>query len=174
MLTGYDDVLRRLADVDRDLAEANLQQPLRVTLIGGAAVMVYGGSRWSQDVDVTPSWSSPAYGLAGVFSRHGIHVVPDVLINLHPDWHERVRELPGVRFNHLQVTVLDPHDLAVSKIARGAQRDLEDLRSLKSELDPTRVRNLYMEAMTYWIGNHDQFEGALRLAFRDVFGQELS
>lgn len=169
MIRGLDDVLQRLARVDAELKEfAPDFPPIPVTLIGGAAVIVYGGRRWSRDIDVVASPGRRFFGL-DVFHRHGIHLVSEALVNLHPDWDVRVQQVPGASYSRLAVSVLDPYDLAIAKIARGTERDLQDVRELAPRLDPKRLAALYREAMRYWIGRQEAFEGALQHALSTVF-----
>lgn len=52
-------------------------------------------------------------------------------------------------------------------------RDIEDLRQIAPQIDPDKLVQLYRDAMTYWIGPQERFEGALRYALKKVFNKEL-
>ena len=173
MITRYEDVLKRLMAVDAELRGVVApDSPLPVTLIGGAAVIIYGGKRGSQDKDVISGGGGAIYGMGAIFERHGIHVVTDVLVNLHPDWADRVHPVSGATFSSLVVYVLDPYDLAIAKIARGTYRDIQDIQELAQRLAPDKLCALYREAMGYWVGRQENVEGALRYAIHTVFGKE--
>lgn len=112
---------------------------IHVTWVGGAAVVL----RPSEG-------AGPVYGLGALFQRHGIHVVHEASLYLHPEWPSRVLPAPG-QFQRLAAALLHPVDVAVFKMARGTQRDMEDLRALASQVDLEEVQKLYEEAAKHWI-----------------------
>ena len=70
-----------------------------------------------------------------------------------PDWEGRSREVH--RFANLVLHVIDPVDLAVSKVARFSERDREDIRVLavRGLIDPETFAMRLEEAFSYFVGD---------------------
>lgn len=124
-----------LANLDRRL---ELEAPLNVFLAGGMAVHLYTGSRVTTDVDAE-------------FAAR-VHIPADVVVTttlvdgskrtlyfdtnynssfalMHEDYQEDSIPL-DMGSSHLRLNVLSPVDLAVSKIARFADNDKQDIEDL--------------------------------------------
>src|SRR5690606_4111310 len=145
---------------------------INIILTGGVAVHVYVNSRVSRDVDVLfdrPVSVPP--GLSAVYSAPEGDMVVGMdqgmvrLVSLlHPDYGEDA--LFGWSVGRLNVHVLAPVDLAVSKIGRWADRDIDDVRDLAAAglLEADAVEERVMEALKYYVGN----ERLLRYNVRDA------
>lgn len=111
-------------------------QPATLYLLGGSALRLLGSPRATLDVDYLGSDRPPLAGtveatLQAVASEMHIEVegVPLAeFIPLPPDSDAR-HQLVG-QFGKLTVYVFDPYSLALSKIERGFESDLEDVRFL--------------------------------------------
>jgi hypothetical protein len=139
--------------------------PVRVYVAGGAASHIYTGSRLSADVDATlgrrlllPDDLQVMYK-----SEDGKHHTlyfdrqyNDTLGLMHEDAHEDslAIDVPGVNRKRLDVRVLSPVDLAVSKLARYADPDQEDIKALARAglLDSRELRRRAEEALAGYIG----------------------
>lgn len=108
-------------------------QETRLYLLGGSALRLLGSARETLDVDYTadvPAETAQAFQralaeLADEF-RLDLEEVPLAeFVPLPPLAHERHR-LIG-RFGLLAVYLFDPYSIALSKIARGFESDLEDV-----------------------------------------------
>jgi hypothetical protein len=114
-----------------------LSQPLTAYVAGGMAVHLYTGLRVTNDVDVEFAGRvlipddltvDVAGDVAGQFIYLDTNYNPMFSL-LHEDY--RVDALPvELGLEHIQVRVLTPLDLAVSKIARFAENDREDIQEL--------------------------------------------
>jgi hypothetical protein len=136
-----------------------------VYVAGGAASHLYTGSRLSADVDATlgrrlllPDDLQVMYK-----SEDGKHRTlyfdrqyNDTLGLLHGDAHaDSVPiDVPGVKRKRLDVRVLSPVDLAVSKLARFADPDQEDIKALARGglLKSKDLRARAEEALAGYIG----------------------
>ena len=107
--------------------------PATLYLLGGSALCLLGNPRTTVDVDYTfdidpqdaPLFQSTLAELATEM-RLDIDDVPLAeFIPLPPGAYERRRYVG--RFGRLQVYVFDPYSIALSKIARGFEADLEDV-----------------------------------------------
>ncbi|PIV32804.1 MAG: hypothetical protein COS34_11200 [Lysobacterales bacterium CG02_land_8_20_14_3_00_62_12] len=115
-----------------------LQRPLNVYLAGGMAVHLYTGKRVTDDVDAEFAGRVllPSDLVVEVANAEGstnliyfdTHYNPMFSL-LHEDYQEDAIQLP-LGLTQLRVFVLTPLDLAVSKLARFADNDQEDIQDL--------------------------------------------
>ena len=76
-----------------------------------------------------------------------------VMGSISPQWKVRSQEVHW--FDNIVLRIIDPVDLAVSKLARFSERDREDVRALAERglIDPDAFGNRADEALEYYIGN---------------------
>ncbi len=157
------ELVEHLAELDRRLGQ--LAEPVRAWLAGGFAVHYYTRHRVSRDVDI--KWSHrilippdmQVFEIDMPGSAAGAHIVVvdgsfvDVFRSFPPDWEERSQEVH--RFDNMVLHVIDPVDLAVSKVARFSERDREDIRALAEHglIDPGTFAKRADEALDYYIGD---------------------
>ncbi len=164
-------VLETLKRVDERLqADGYRGAPIPLVLLGGSAVLLaYGGHRATWDVDVLV----PGRRLlgAGFLEQYGLSLVPEGILNLHPDFMDRLEPVPEAGdLKHLAVRVLGPYDLAITKIGRGSERDIADCVQIwkAGRLDLDRLRSLYEEASGYWIGPESRYRQNLEWFLEEV------
>ena len=60
---------------------------------------------------------------------------------------------------NISVLCVHPYDLLVNKIGQGLQKDIDDLlySEMLSEIDIGKLKRLYSEASSYWIGDPEKF-----------------
>ena len=152
-----------------------------VYIAGGAASHIYTGSRLSADIDATlgrrlllPDDLQVMYK-----SGDGKHRTlyfdrqyNDTLGLMHEDAHKDSVpiEVPGVNRKRLDLRVLSPVDLAVSKLARFADPDREDIKALARAglLDSRQLRQRAEEALAGYIGRLNDARTSLDQACRLV------
>ncbi|MBI4637223.1 MAG: hypothetical protein HY727_12810 [Candidatus Rokubacteria bacterium] len=94
--------------------------------------------------------------------KHRLYLQHVGLASLPESYAERLTELFQSAFQRLRLFALDPHDLALSKLARNSPIDREDVAQLASAvpLDPALLRTRYeRELRPILIGDrewHDQ------------------
>ena len=166
-------IASRLTGVDPKLL------PIKLTIAGGAALHLHTGSRVSVDID-------------GVFSRRV--VIDDDLETSYRDADGRVRvlyfdrnyndglmhenaqadsgrvDLAGVDGKVLEVRVLSPLDLAVSKLSRFSDQDRADIELLAREklIDAKSLRKRAEEALGGYVGDVASVRTTIDLACRLV------
>jgi hypothetical protein len=155
--------------------------PIRLYVAGGAALHLRTGARLTEDID-------------GVFSRRVV-IGDDIKVAYKdPDgrarllyfdrnyndtlglMHERAYEdsepveLSGVDPRILEVRVLSPVDLAVSKLSRFNDLDREDIGVLARErlIETEALRRRAEEALEGYVGNVDTVRTAIDLACKLV------
>lgn len=123
-----------LADID-----ARCPQAIEMHCIGGFAVTLhYGLMRPTGDIDV---WhvipSNAAAWLANIAGpgtelhrRHRVYVQVSGVATVPEDYEIRLVEVFPGEFEKLRILVLDPYDLALSKLERNAEIDVEDVKHL--------------------------------------------
>jgi hypothetical protein len=155
--------------------------PVRMYVAGGAALHLHTGARVSEDIDATFSRrlvlsddTSVSYrdadGKARVLYLDSNY--NDSLGLLHEDAHRDsipVR-LPGVDASLIDVRVLSPLDLAVSKLSRFSDQDRQDIDSLarKGLVSSKALRRRAEQALSGYIGDIDTVKHAIDIAGRVV------
>ncbi len=110
--------------------------PAKLYLVGGSALCLLGSSRETLDIDYFIEDASPAIEKAlkdlSVELKLDLESVPiGEFIPLPPDTESR-RRFVG-RFGQVEVYIFDLYSIALSKIARGFESDLEDVEFLLRE-----------------------------------------
>ncbi|MBL7065839.1 MAG: hypothetical protein ISS49_16810 [Anaerolineae bacterium] len=108
-------------------------------LLGGSALCLLGNPRTTVDVDYTfeldtgsvEQFEVTVAELAAEMCLDVEAVPPGEFVPLPPQAHER-RRLVG-RYGQLDVYIFDPYSIALSKIARGFEADLEDVMFMLRE-----------------------------------------
>jgi hypothetical protein len=127
-----------LADID-----AAATEDLRLHCIGGFAVSLhYGLARPTGDLDVvevpppTAVWLDRTAGKGSPLHRkHKLYVQIVTVATLPDSYADRVTEMFASTFRRLRLFVVDPYDLALSKLSRNLEVDLEDVKHLAKALD---------------------------------------
>ena len=158
--------------------------PLKMYVAGGAALYLLTGARVSEDIDATFSRRlvlaedievsyRDADGRARLLYLDRNY--NDTLGLLHPDAYADSRPvtIPGIesaRFATLEVRILAPLDLAVSKIARFSEQDRTDIELLAREglIDAKSLRRRADEALQVYVGALDSVRTSIALACRLV------
>jgi hypothetical protein len=164
-------IAAQLAGIDRRLL------PVRLYVAGGAALHLRTGARLSEDIDAVFSRRvvlkddlNAAYkgpdGRARVLYLDRSY--NDTLGLMHQDAYddsERL-ELPGTDPGILEVRVLAPVDLAVSKLARFGDADREDIEILAREklIDAAGLRKRAEEALKGYVGDLAAVRTSIELA----------
>lgn len=123
-----------LADID-----ARCSQAIEMHCIGGFAVTLhYGLMRPTGDIDVwhvipshAAAWLTKIAGEGTELHRtHRVHVQVSAVGTVPEDYESRLVEVFPGEFEKLRILVLDPYDLALSKLERNAEIDVEDVKHL--------------------------------------------
>ena len=140
-------------------------QPATIYLLGGSALCLLGSPRETLDVDYGLEADSP--GLQTVLNQLALELKLDLeavalaeFIPLPPE-PERRHRLIG-RFGQVDVYIFDLYSIALSKIARGFESDLED------------VQFLLAKGFIHWQELESHFENVLpRAASADIDPKEF-
>jgi hypothetical protein len=168
LATGLRNLLHALEE------RLSLKKPLQIYLAGGMAVHLYTAARVTSDVDAEfgARVLLPNDLAVEVELEDGTTQVVYLDTNYNPTFalmHEDYLEasLPlDLGLEHIRVNVLSPVDLAVSKIARLASNDREDIAQLVrlGLTTADEIRERAEEALGNYVGN----ETMLKLNVRDA------
>ena len=151
--------------------------PVRMYIAGGAAVHFYTAARVTSDIDATFShrlllpqdlevvWrDQQGIGRVLYFDRQ----YNDTFGLMHEDAYEDSVPFESAAINRkrIEVRVLAPVDLAVSKIARFADHDQDDIKSLAAAglLEPKALKRRAEEALGHYVGNPAPVKTSIRFA----------
>lgn len=153
--------------------------PVRMVVAGGAAQHFYTAARVSMDVDATlskrmmlpddldvPYIDTDGFPRVLYFDRHYNDTF--ALMHEHANDDSWPLALAGIDSSVLDVRLLAPTDLAVSKISRFAEHDQADIAALAraSLIDAASVRVRAEEAMGGYIGDMNRIANSINLACR--------
>ena len=172
-LAAFAEIMQRLGEA---LASAK-QKPVAIYVAGGAALHLYTGARVSKDIDakvmarfVPPDNLDVAY--RGTDGRARLLYFDtqynDTYALLHEDAYvDSVPvDIPGVDEAVLDIRLLSPTDLAVSKLSRYEIHDQEDIRSLARAglVDAGTLETRAREALPGYVGDTKRVENSIGLA----------
>ena len=155
--------------------------PVRMFVAGGAALHLYTGERVSRDVDAVfshrialPEDLDIGYRDADGAARllYFDRQYNDSLSLMHEDAKDDSLplSLEGVDSGVLEVRLLTPVDLAVSKLSRYSEQDRADIATLarRRGLRAAELRRRAEEAIAGYIGNLDRVRLSIELACQVV------
>jgi hypothetical protein len=160
-------------------AKATVKVPITMFLAGGAAMHFYTGTRMTDDIDavfdrkiLVPSDSTVLYRDTQGNARS---VYFDMNYNesfalLHEDAHEDAWRLRIDGMDAVRVLVLQPVDLALSKLSRFSEIDRGDILQLAKGglITSNAVRQRAEEALPGYVGNLVPLRTSIMLACRDI------
>lgn len=177
---AFAEVMRR---IEKALGPGRHAKPVVASIAGGAALHFYTGSRISSDIDASlagarllldPSDLRVAYTLpdGGTQILYFDTQYNDSFALMHEDAHRDAMplEVEGVDARRLQVRLLSPLDLAVSKLSRFSAQDRDDIRALAREglLTEAKLRRRAHQALPGYVGNLTRIRNSIDIACRDV------
>jgi hypothetical protein len=142
--------------------------------LGGFVVSVcHGLPRPTSDVDVFETVPSGLSGqlvrLAGEGSRlhekHGVHLQMATIPQLPESYADRLHAIFPGAFTHLRLFALDPYDLALSKLERNQDVDMEDVKYLARTvpLNVEVLRRRYRDELRPLLGRPQREDLTLEL-----------
>lgn len=184
--SAREEYLAALAEIARRIAEslgnvAPQALPIRMYIAGGAALHFYTGERVSRDVDAAfshrialPENLEVAYRDADGAARllYFDRNYNDTLALMHEDAYDDSQPLalPGVDARALDVRLLSPLDLAVSKLGRFASQDRDDIAALARHglIDAASLRHRAESALAAYVGDTARVRNTIDIACRIV------
>ncbi len=114
------------------LKQLSLQysQPIKLYLLGGSALSFFGSPRRTVDIDCVVDVSSKEFestveAVANELKLEVEIIRIDEFIPLPPDTEKRHHNLD--KFGSIEVFIFDPYSIALSKLARGFETDIQDV-----------------------------------------------
>lgn len=161
--------------------------PVRMYVAGGAALHLLTGARVSEDVDAVFSKRvllneeievsyRDADGRARLLYLDRNY--NDTLGLLHENAHKDARPvaIPGIDNKLIDVRVLAPVDLAVSKLSRFSDQDRDDVLLLAKEglIDPASLRKRAEQALGGYVGDLNSVRTSIDVACRLIESAQAS
>ena len=176
---AFRQIVVRIAAILEQVPDSAL--PIQMYVAGGAALHFYTGERVSRDIDAVfsrrialPDDLDIAYRDADGAARllYFDRQYNDTLSLMHEDAHDDSipLSLDGIDAGVLDVRLLAPLDLAVSKLSRFAERDRSDIASLarRQHISSAGLRQRAQEALAGYVGDIERVRGSIELACRVV------
>lgn len=176
---GYVAAFRTLVTRVAHSAKATAQAPITMFLAGGAAMHFYTGARMTDDIDavfdrkiLVPADATVIYRDAQGKARS---VYFDMNYNesdalLHEDAHDDAWRLLLDGIDSVRVRVLQPVDLALSKLARFSEIDRGDIVQLAQAglVNSAALRQRAEDALPGYVGNVQSVQTSIMTACRDI------
>jgi hypothetical protein len=171
-----------MSRIERALGPKRPAKPVVVCVAGGAAMHFYTGGRFTNDIDakimarvmLDPKDLQVAYGGKDGHARllYFDTQYNDSFALLHHDAYDEARpiDVAGVDSRRLEVRLLTPLDLAVSKLSRFSAQDEDDIRALAAEglIDAAPLRRRAEAALPDYVGNIERIKTSLNIACKLV------
>jgi hypothetical protein len=168
-----DEPLKTLRIMLREAAP-KLDRPVEVILIGGVAVLLSGAvKRVTFDIDILAS-TVRALQPIGVL-RFPIQPVADSFLCLHPEYRKSCSYVRQLSFPpKIRVYRLSPLDLAISKLSRFQQVDIEDIEAIlkKEKIGKKKFLRRYATARAYYT-NPAGTDFNVKLLIRKFYGERF-
>jgi hypothetical protein len=124
------------------------REPIRIYLTGGSTAVLEGWRESTIDVDMRlePEADELLQALPALKDELGVNIEltspPDFIPEL-PGWRDRSPHV--FREGRVDVHHFDPYSQALSKVERGFEQDLSDVRTMiaRGLVEPARLRELY-------------------------------
>lgn len=157
-------------------AKSKIDNPIEIILIGGAAVLLSRAvKRVTGDIDILASGETVrTLKEAGVL-RSPLQLVSESFLCLHPDYRKASIYVRGLSFPpKIRVSRLSPLDLAISKLSRFQQVDIEDIEAIlkKEKIAKKRLLKRYATARAYYT-NPKATDFNVRLLIRKIYGEDF-
>ena len=180
-LDAFKTMVGRIEASVRASGNRNLELPVRMYVAGGIASHFYTAARMTDDVDATfshrmllPEDLEISYrdtdGKARLLYFDRQYNDTFGLLHEHAYKDSTSLKLGGIDPKVVDVRLLSPVDLAVSKLARFAEHDREDIKALAAEglLNSKDLKKRATEALKHYIGNPGPIKTSITLACRMI------
>lgn len=161
-------------------------EPIKMFLAGGMAINYWCGIRYTEDVDASFSRRIMLSGdeLIVQYTRadgRKSHIYLDSAYNptlalMHEDYEENAVLWPEVGLPNqlVQLHVLAPVDLALSKVSRFSEQDREDIKALAREelINVSAFRERAYEALGAFVGNLIPVKTTIEIVCQDLAALE--
>ncbi|MSQ72691.1 MAG: hypothetical protein EXR27_15590 [Betaproteobacteria bacterium] len=178
-IEAFSKIVMHVAEQLKSVPKGKL--PIRMYIAGGAALQFHTGTRVSADIDAAFSARLALQGdmevtYRGVDGTARILYLDrnynDTLGLLHEDAHEDSFSIaiPGIDSGIIDIRILSPLDLAVSKVSRLSEIDLQDIRelALAGLIEAKALRSRAEEALSGYVGNLASLRGSIEIACEAV------
>ena len=167
-----------MSRIDAALGTARPKKPVVACVAGGAAMHFYTGSRYSRDIDakilarvmIDPQELQVAYQGSDGRARllYFDTQYNDSFVLLHHAAYEDTRPvaIEGVDRRRLEIRLLTPVDLAVSKLSRFSAQDRDDIRELarRGLITAAALRRRAQTALPDYVGNLERIRNSIHIA----------
>lgn len=157
-------------------------EPVKMILAGGMAVNYYCGTRYTRDVDATFSKKIllPYDDLVVHYTKEDgdqAYIYFDTnyspsLALMHEDYEDDVVDYKEINSEGRSILLylLSPIDLAISKIARFTEQDVQDILDLAERryFTADELQDRALEALSYYVGNTGSVENSIELIYQKI------
>ena len=167
-----------MSRIDATLGPAKPKKPVVACVAGGAAMHFYTGDRYSRDIDakilarimIDPQELQVAYqgndGRARLLYFDTQYNDSFALLHHTAYADARPVDIEGVDKRRLEVRLLTPVDLAVSKLSRFSEQDQDDIRALARHnlITAAALRRRAEAALPDYVGNLERIKNSITIA----------
>lgn len=154
---------------------SRVHRPTRLR-VGGSAALILADrlDRHTEDIDVVDEVPDTIRNehdlLDSLLKRHGLYLAHFQSHYLPQGWDQRVRSLGS--FGQLDVELVDPYDIALSKLFSRREKDRDDLRVLSRQLDKEELTARLQAHGLALLGEPDLRDAAV-MNWYVVYGEPL-
>ena len=170
------------SDIQRFLmeADAHLTSHHELLIIGGAAAaLVYKAARATTDIDTIgeiPKELLQAFEIAAKNTGLEIPVSPVGVYDAPYCYEDRIQQYDDIKLRFLRISVPEQHDLALMKIVRGYENDIQTISDIhkNSPFSFETLLQRFLSEMSHVVGRPEVIRQNFLVAIDTLFGSELA
>jgi len=164
-MIGKDDLLEWLKGVSK-----RISRKIIVVAVGGTAMTLLGLKPSTRDVDFCVSSEDKEDFKKALDKKFIVDIFVDGYIfseQLPEDYLQKSKEL--VNLGNIDLRVLDPVDILITKAARFNARDEEDIKSLARFVDKEELIQRFNEVIGTFAGNEDDYRYHFKIILKRFY-----
>ena len=180
---GFPSLKRRVMDATKiedalaffEQLSEHVRKPTRLN-VGGSLALILRGllSRQTEDADVVNEVPAELRNQHDVLNklaeRYGLSLTHFQSHYLPKGWEGRLRSLNT--WGELEVYLVDPYDVMVSKLCSKRDKDLDDLRAMKPQIDRDKLKDRLIDSGQALVAE-ERLREAARKNWRLLFAESL-
>ena len=160
-----------------DLIDKQLQQKITVVAVGGTAMTLYGLKEATKDVDFCVQTKGDWAAIQSAAKKTRSNFRLDLFQGGHiyalqlPDNYAKKAQPIKTKLRNLEVRLLSPIDIIITKTARLNERDIEDIRTLvsKKRVDKKKLMERFGLVKGSYVASDRDFQARFEQVMKEFF-----
>ena len=157
--------------------DQELEETVSLIIIGGSAIILgYNGELYTHDIDTYGQIShlQKAYEAAKVQTQLDIPLCHSTVADAPYHFETRLQEYTHIPLKKLHILIPEKHDLAMMKMIRGYQHDIQHIQEIAERvgLEYHILLSRFLEEMSHVVIDWNRLEDNFLYMIEELFGEE--